>query len=83
MIIELVMTTLLGAMTSFFAGVLPDSSISPESAAGFVHWYAWLNSFLPLSEAVGLIATSVGVVAVIGAFAGAMTIWRLVPGKAT
>lgn len=76
MIIEFVLTAVIQALKDTLqvaSDALPDVTV--PSMAGLVHGYTWLNGFLPLSEALDLMRTSV--VVVTGVFGMYVVIWAL------
>lgn len=51
MIVDAIASGFLGVVQAVVDATCPVSSVSIPDLTGFVHWYTWLNTFLPLSEA--------------------------------
>ena len=43
------------------ASVLPNGSVSVQSFTGLVHYYAWLDGWLPVTETLEVAVTAFGI----------------------
>lgn len=56
MIIEWIVTSILGLVQGALEAVLPTTAAPWDTydVSGYLHFYTWFNSFLPLDEAIGV-----------------------------
>lgn len=83
MLLDSVGTAALSVVRGAFDAVLPVSTVTIPDLTGFVHWYSWLNGFLPLSEALQAYGYLIVLYGIVFALRTVILTWQLIPGKAT
>jgi len=69
-----------GAVVSTVIGLLPDAAdLGITIPSGWINGYDWLDSFLPLHEALAFVAIFLALIAAVGAFRLAVLIYHLIP----
>jgi len=70
----------LAAVAGVVVSMLPDAAdLGLTIPGGWITGYTWLNSFLPLTEALALVSIFVGIMLALLAFRVAVIIYHLAP----
>lgn len=79
MILDVVVGSLLAVVKTIVVAVLPATTVSVGTATGFIHWYSWLNGWLPLSEALTCWVALTGLATIVAAYRVSTNLWGQVP----
>jgi len=68
------------AVAGVVVSLLPDAAdLGLSIPGGWITGYTWLNSFLPLSEALGVVTIFLGIMLALLAFRVAVIVYHLIP----